>query len=72
MKNGAVKSLSARIVHQRFIEALVSHLIDALQKQGTVYKEKEIRWVIPISSSSMNRSEEFVRSCAEQVRILSV
>lgn len=63
------KTLSAFDVFKLSIEALVNHLFETLDKQGTGVKHDDVQWVLTVPAIWTDTAKQFMRSCAEKVNL---
>jgi hypothetical protein len=61
------KSLLAIEVFGLSIQALKSHMMNALEKEGTKIKPHEIRWVLTVPAIWPESAKQFMRKSAERV-----
>lgn len=61
------KTLPAFDVFKLSIKALVNHLLETLDKQGTGVKHDEVQWVLTVPAIWTDTAKQFMRSSAEEV-----
>ena len=61
------KSMPAIEVFSMSIKALVNHLMNLLDKQGTGLNMEEIRWVMTVPAIWNDGAKQFMRKAAEMV-----
>ena len=61
------KSLMAIEVFGLSIQALTSHMQKLLDKEGTIVKPHEIKWVLTVPAIWPDSAKQFMRKSAEKV-----
>lgn len=61
------KTLPAFEVFKLSIKALVNHLLETLDTQGTGVKHDEVQWVLTVPAIWTDTAKQFMRSSAEEV-----